>query len=602
MIISAKFPSACNVCGRSVKVDDRVSWVKGTKGVAHIQCSTEGKKVVESIQASRATDSGFECPAPEGLTFLPYQKAGIAFILGRLGSIVGDEMGLGKTVQAIGAINADPAIRTVLVICPMSLKLNWRNELNKWSSRSPEIFVFPEQRLEFGALADGAVRIVVCNYDQLKKLPLCVWDLVVIDEAQYVKNPKAKRTELVKAIADRSKRRILLTGTPLPNRPLELWSLLQIADPEDWDPAGFSKGHPVGPGQGAGFFRYAKRYCDAKQVSHGRSGSHWDFTGSSNLNELQEKLRSTCMVRRLKKDVLKDLPPKRRQIIALNAPVSDSEHETFDSLNLSYDDAIEVLTRDRVAFTELSKARHVTALAKVPSAIEHITDALDGTDKLIVFAHHLDVIDELEKGLFGHGVVTITSATCPEERQRNVERFQTDPSVRIIIGSIGAMGVGHTLTASSHVIFVEQSWVPAEMSQAEDRAHRIGQLDSVLIEILVSDGSVDANIMQTVIAKQAIADLALDVETFADISDREMVAKKETPVVNQVQVDKTLQELRFLAARCDGAFEQDGMGFNKIDSSFGKQLAQLPTLTYRQLEVALRMLVKYKRQLGRSES
>jgi SWI/SNF-related matrix-associated actin-dependent regulator 1 of chromatin subfamily A len=600
MIITAKFPSGCTTCGRKVEPGDRVSWVKGVKGVSHVQCSTEGKALAQAVETSRATDVVGEFPSPEGLDFLPYQRAGIAFALGKSGTLIADEMGLGKTIQAIGVINADPTIRTVLVVCPASLKLNWRNELHKWCSRDPEVFVFPECGVlpsVNGQLytADG-LTIVVVNYDQLKKVPITLtFDLVIVDEAHYAKNPKAQRTKHVKDIAARAKRRILLSGTPIMNRPVELWSLLQITDPETWDPPGFVKGRPAGAGEGAGFFRFAKRYCDAKEVWHGRS-KHWDFSGSSNLPELQEKLRSTCMIRRLKADVLSDLPPKRRQIVVLNAPVDDSEADAFPEL--SYDDVIDVLSRDRVAFTELSKARHATALKKVPAAIEHINEALEGSDKIIVFAHHQDVIDELEKGLFGHGVVTITGATVQEARQRHVEMFQNDPGTRIIIGSIGAMGVGHTLTASSHVIFVEQSWVPAEMTQGEDRAHRIGQRESVLVQLLVTDRSVDANIMQTIVAKQEVADLALDTETMTDISGRELV--KKAPAVDPETVARVLGDLRYLAGMCDGAVEQDGCGFNKLDSAFGKQLALRETLTGRQVQAAQAMLVKYKRQLGRA--
>jgi SWI/SNF-related matrix-associated actin-dependent regulator 1 of chromatin subfamily A len=507
MIITTKFPSTCKVCGRKVEQGDRVSWVKGERGVAHVPCSEEGKALAQAVEASRATDSDREIPAPDGLAFLPYQKAGIDFALNHNGTIIGDDMGLGKTIQGIGVVNADESIKRVLVICPASLKLNWRNEFRKWCSRRADITVFPDEAPPIDDAAD--VGVVIANYDQLKKLPVVPYDLVIVDEAHYVKNPKAQRTKYVHAICKRARRKILLSGTPIANRPIELWSLLQIVDPERWDPPGFNKGRLVGAGEGAGFFRFAKRYCDAKEVWHGRT-KHWDFTGASNLPELQEKLRSTCMIRRLKSDVLKDLPPKRRRILTLSTPVDEGEAATFAALGLSYDDAIDTLSRDRVAFTELSKARHETAFAKIPAAIDYVNEVLETSDKVILFAHHQDVIDELEKGLFGHGVVTITGATANEARQIHVERFQNDPGTRIILGSIGAMGVGHTLTASSHVIFAEQSWVPSEMTQAEDRAHRIGQRNSVLVDILVADGSVDANMMQTVIAKQEVADLALD--------------------------------------------------------------------------------------------
>jgi SWI/SNF-related matrix-associated actin-dependent regulator 1 of chromatin subfamily A len=600
MLITAKFPSSCTKCGKLVAAGDRVSWTKGVRGVMHAVCSDEGKVVKEAVETSRATDADINIPVPEGLSFLPYQKAGIAYALKRNGTIFGDEMGLGKTVQAIGLVNADETIRTVLVICPKSLKYNWRNEFNKWSSRPLDLFLFPEQALVFSELFPGQVRVVICHYDQLSKLQLFQWDLVITDEAQFIKNEKAQRSKKTKEHAKRAKKKILLTGTPIPNRIKELWHLLQIVDPETWDPPGFAKGRPVGAGEGAGWMRFAKRYCDAKQVVHNRKGeSHWDFDGASNLEELNEKLRASCLVRRLKRDVLKDLPAKRRQIITLKAPVCADEKHEWERLNLSYEDAIEILSRDRLAFTELSVARHKTALAKVPATVEFLNDLLaDNDGKLIVFAHHLDVIDELERGLFGHGVVTITSATEAEFRQRHVEMFQNDPGTRVIIGTIGAMGTGHTLTASSTVVMVESSWTPSDNSQCEDRAHRIGQKDSVNVLILVSDGSVDANIMHTVIAKQEVADLALDVDTFGDISDRPLVAVKEEPKVDPIEMGRTLAQLKYLSDRCDGAHEKDEKGFNALDTNFGKQLARLNKLSPRQLSAAKAMLVKYQRQLG----
>lgn len=270
------------------------------------------------------------------------------------------------------------------------------------------------------------------------------------------------------------------------------------------------------------------------------------------------------------------------------------------SLGLGYEEVIEALTRDPVAFTELAAVRHETALAKIPAAIEYIQDVLETQDKVIVFAHHRDVIDELVKGLYGHGVVTITGATETEERQRAAEAFQNDPNTRIIIGSIGAMGTGFTLTASSYVVFVEQSYVPAEMSQAEDRAHRIGQLESVMVDILVTDGSVDANMMQTVLAKQEVADLALDLVTMEDPSGKPMVVRKDAAPPSAAQVEDVLTKLRYLAAVCDGAQTLDGAGFSALDSRFGKQLARLNTLSALQYKAAKGLLVKYQRQLKRA--
>lgn len=583
MLIQSKFQSVCSACSKVIRVGDRVSWKPGSKAI-HALCSDEGRETAVKVEASKQTDTDMAIPVPDGLEYLGYQRAGIAFACQRLSTLIADEMGLGKTIQGIGVINADESIKTVLIVCPASLKMNWENECNKWLTRPMVVGIFPEP-----------AQIVIINYDQLKKLPgHLVFDLLIVDEAQYVKNPKAQRTKLLSTIVKRCKRKVFLTGTPIVNRPIELWPMLQMLAPEEWDKARFIKGRPVGPGEGAGFFRYAKRYCDAKEVWHGRT-KHWDFTGSSNLEELQERLRSTIMIRRLKKDVLKDLPPKRRKIVLLDLPLPPEEGRIADSVD--WDDAIDGLATKKILFEEWAKVRHETALKKLPACIEHITDAIESSGKVVVFCHHQDVADALEAGFLDYGPLVITGETPVPTRQEFVKAFQENPKVKVIIGSIGAMGTGLTLTAASHVIFVEESPVPAEITQAEDRCHRIGQLESVLIEHLVVNRSIDSKIIKIVVAKQEIADMALDNVTIQSIENREVVTVTN-PQISDEEIRLVHTHLRELARMCDGAVERDGMGFNGVDSPIGKRLAKQEKLSPKQAIFARRMLGKYKRQLG----
>lgn len=600
MLIVSKFPGVCLTCNREVRIGDRVSWIKGRRGVDHAACSAEGREVAEKVATSRAVDvpAVLNFPVPDGLSYLGYQKAGIAYALAHVGTIIADEMGLGKTVQAIGVINASPDIKRVLIACPASLKLNWRNECTKWLTRPTLVNVWPKQHAVASA---GELQIDVINYDILKKLPKdAAWDLLILDEAHYVKNPKAARSKLVKELRKRCTRVLSLTGTPILNRPIELWPLLQLTDPETWDPAGFVKGRDVAAGEGAGFFRFAKRYCNAHTVYHGRT-SHWDFTGSSNLPELQERLRSSCMVRRLKADVLKELPPKRRQTIELEIEGYEDEDLDLGDMSDSWDEIpLRELNR-RVQFTDISRVRRENAVRKVPAVVEHVTDAFESSGKIILFAHHREVIEALRDGLAQFNPVVIDGSTPIETRQANVTRFQTDDSCRLIIGSIGAMGVGLTLTASSHVIFAELDWTPANVTQAEDRAHRIGQLESVLVQHLVAKGSLDARMVELLIQKQEIADLALDEETLDDVSDRALVEVKAVSDEIMAEALKLVPEvhakLRYLAARCDGAEHIDGAGFNKLDTGIGKRLAALPTLSPRQALLGQKIVQKYRRQL-----
>ena len=226
-------------------------------------------------------------------------------------------MGLGKTIQAIGTINADPLARNILIVCPASLKLNWQREFAKWDTKNLSYGVVTPKTKTFPGLD-----VVIINYELMSKwqedLRCREWSVLIIDEAHYIKNPKALRSQeifgrkkVVKETRDdatgeisvkikealdpiKAKRRLFLTGTPIVNKPIELWPMIHALDPE---------------GLGKSKMKYAFRYCGAHH-----NGFGWDFTGSSNLDELQEILRSKFMVRRLKKDVLKELPPKRRQV------------------------------------------------------------------------------------------------------------------------------------------------------------------------------------------------------------------------------------------------------------------------------------------------
>jgi hypothetical protein len=383
-----------------------------------------------------------------------------------------------------------------------------------------------------------------------------------------------------------------------------------MAAPREWDPSGVVKGEARMIGEGAGFFKFAKRFCDAKAQMFGRK-TIWNFDGSSNLPELQDRLRATCMVRRLKADVLKELPPKVRQII----PIGNGEDDAARWGDVGDDWETATKKIASIPFTEISRVRHAQALKKVDPALEHIRRALDedvgGKSKIIVFAHHREVLAQLEAGLAGYGIVSLVGDDAAGDRQDAVERFQTDPRVRVFVGSLTAAGVGITLTASSHEIFVEGDWVPATMAQAEDRAHRIGQRESVLVQILVMEGSLDAKMMRFVAEKQAVADMALDDETIPDVSGRPVVEQgsrgSADPTQNPAplptfmpgEIEKIHEELRTLASVCDGAIAQDGAGFNGLDANFGRTLAALPRLSLRQAAAARKMLVKYARQLGR---
>ena len=255
------------------------------------------------------------------------------------------------------------------------------------------------------------------------------------------------------------------------------------------------------------------------------------------------------MVRRLKQDVLTELPPKRRAVVPL--PINGAEgavraeQEGYEAQQARlqalrdavaaaeasedeerYRQAVDALRAgSQEAFEAISELRHLVALAKVPAVIDVLRDAVE-QGKVICFAHHRDVVWAIAEA-FGEQAVVITGDTPQAARQDAVDRFQQDDSVRLFVGNMRAAGVGLTLTASSHVVFAELDWTPANITQAEDRAHRIGQADSVLVQHLVLEGSLDATMAQMLVDKQAVLDRALDTDPGSHIVDTEPIVVPE---------------------------------------------------------------------------
>jgi SWI/SNF-related matrix-associated actin-dependent regulator 1 of chromatin subfamily A len=605
-------------CSREQDGNWSACWWQPLTGADAAVAVAQHERKAEAIEVSRATDAAVEIPRPDGCEYLGYQKAGVAYAqsayrAGFSGVLIGDEMGLGKTIQAVGLINAEPSIGRVIVVCPNTLKENWRRELTKWLVRPLKVAVQYAGRPWVGSVAD----IVILNFDIVGKFANQIgetkWDLRVVDEAHKCKNPKAARTKATLGI--QATRKLLLTGTPILNRPVELWPLISDCDPVAWAPK-------------KGFFRFAKKYCAAVQNGYG-----WDFSGSSNSADLQTRLRSTIMVRRMKADVLTELPAKRRQVIELpvngDAGLVTAENDAWaarqsgmDELSArvalakasedrgEYEAAVDALRAGQgAAFAEMAKARHDVAMAKVPHVISFIEDALE-SGKVILFAHHLDVVARF-KAQFPQAAV-VTGETKTENRQGEVDRFQNDPACNLFIGNAAAQE-GLTLTASSHVIFAESDWTPGALSQREDRAHRIGQKNSVLVTHLVLEGSLDSHMLKTVIAKQEVIDKCLDRDAGPLAAEPMLieagpVKSAVTITYEQVAEQAALispelcrlahEGMKRLAGVCDGALNRDGAGFSGVDVRIGHSFARQGSLSQKQAVLAARLCVKYQRQLG----
>jgi SWI/SNF-related matrix-associated actin-dependent regulator 1 of chromatin subfamily A len=502
------------------------------------------------------------------------------------------------------------------VICPASLRLNWKREAEKWLVRKTMINVMTADWVK------SVEGFNIINYDILKRLDKTKeWDLLIADECHMLKNMKTIRAREVmgyhpkdsskKAVEGiKAKKKILMTGTPIVNRPVELYSLIHFLDPQRW----------------SNFFWFAKRFCGGTEGRYG-----WDMSGATNLDELQDSLRSTILVRRLKKDVLKELPPKRRQIIEIPAngcaKLINAEKNAYDNIREAvekmqadaelaragteseYRDAVEKLKTSQMGmFSEISKLRHETALAKVPYVVAHAIELLEDEDCLVIMAHHRDVIEGIRAGLKAEKIesVQLTGEDSMENRQKSVDDFQAG-KVKVFVGSIHAAGVGITLTKASTVLFAELDWVPGNVSQAEDRLHRIGQAESVLVQHIVLEGSIDCVMAKTIVEKQSIIDQALDVmvrnEPVLPLQENRQTGsridlQKLSETLSAEDILSIHSDLMFLAGMDkDHANVVNGMGFNKIDGRIGHSLAALPYLSKMQAALGKKILGKYKRQL-----
>jgi SWI/SNF-related matrix-associated actin-dependent regulator 1 of chromatin subfamily A len=419
----------------------------------------------------------------------PYQQQGACFLSYVQRGLLADEMGLGKSAQAIAAcVELGARDRCVLVICPASLVENWKREFKKFSNLTP----------------------IVTSYNKADSLRTAVpagdkWDVLILDEAHYLKTKDSKRTKAIfgekcngaEGLVADSKHVFLLTGTPIPNNPSELWPMLRAVMPD-----AIERPTKKGTIKPMAYWTFVERFCVTQDTGFGIK-----IIKGRNLAELKARIRP-FVLRRKKGEVLKDLPPIRFDTLALDgAPIGD-----WKRVGLGTEDELKLIEKaladDGVAGLKaiaphVAQLRRVTGMAKVPAAIEWIKEHFEGGGgKLVVFAHHTDVIEALDKALRDDvGTHVLHGGTPTHMRQAAVDAFQTNPDIRLFIGQIQAAGTGITLTAASDVLFVESSWVPAENEQAAMRVHRIGQKNACLIRFAMLAGSIDEQIQKAVMRK-----------------------------------------------------------------------------------------------------
>ncbi|KAL4442762.1 hypothetical protein ABPG77_006756 [Micractinium sp. CCAP 211/92] len=423
--------------------------------------------------------------------------------------LIADEMGLGKTVQAlmIAACFA-PKDWPLLIITPATMKLVWQEAVRTWLP--PELSPSPRN---LAVITDGAsmesklggmdagnpVRVAIVSYDMAKKLEgrSAEFRTIIADESHLLKTLDAQRTRAVAAMARSARRAILCTGTPALARPLELFPQIDM----------------LRPGLFGTLREFGMRYCDGRPAEFPGPSviGGYDFRGSSNLGELSQRLERHLMIRRLKEQVLGDLPEKIRKRIPVE---TDPDHR---AALLQTRRAMEQVKRDEAgglidAQTAALSARRLagelyrqTGPAKVAAAAEHVRALLDAGQKVLVFAHHTEVLDALQqRALAGTPFLRIDGQVSNDKRKALVDRFQQDERCRAALLSITAAGVGITLTAASVVVFAELYWNPGSLVQAEDRAHRMGQRQALEVHYLVAPGTADDAIWQTCKHKLAV--------------------------------------------------------------------------------------------------
>ena len=437
----------------------------------------------------------------------PYQEIAVAFLEERdktsRGALVGDQPGLGKTIEALSWLSLSPK-RPVLVITQASIKRNWYREIEKWLPNST-IQILNQGKDTIDSDAD----FVIINYDLIwrkgieEQLLKRKFPVVIYDEVTSIKEPSAKRTKTAKKLGRRAEFNIGLSGTPILNRPIEFYNILNLIDPKQF----------------TSHFKFGMRYCNGFH-----NGFGYVFKGSSHINELREQIKP-LMIRRLKEDVLTELPAKSRRTIYIDMP--GKYYQEYIAAENNLVETLQGLPSGKVSqeyedsrmwvLSKLNYLRHIVGLSKAEEAEEIIKNFVDAGEKLVVFAHHHDVMDLMDEYLTKDKVnhVKVDGRTELTNRQTAIDTFQNDPKCMVFLAST-AMGMGVTLTAASNALFVERQWTPGIEEQMEDRLHRIGQTNGVLIHYMQVEHSLDEKMDRLVENKRAVLNEVLDGEINRD--------------------------------------------------------------------------------------
>ena len=416
---------------------------------------------------------------------LSHQKEAIQKLVENKKFILADDMGLGKTTSTIIAA-LETGAKKIMIICPATLKINWKREIENYTDRS----IFVADGKNFSLEHD----FVIVNYDIIKNfhnpkdkenslILKSNFDLVIVDEAHYIKNAQAQRTKLINDMVKDIERLWLLTGTPMTSRPIDYFNLLSLvenATARNW-------------------MAYVIRYCSGYQFKVG-GRKVWNVMGSSNLEELRDRT-STTILRRLKENVL-DLPEKIITPVYLRLKSKEYESVMGEYYDW-YDKNPEESKSLTVQFTKLTKVRQIIANEKVKETIEIAENIIEQDKKVIIFCNFTESLNTIKEH-FGKTAVKLDGSMSQKERQLSVDEFQNNEKVKVFVGNIKAAAVGITLTAAEVVIFNDLSFLPSDMAQAEDRAYRYGQKNNVLVYYAIYDNTIEKIIYDIVNEKKKV--------------------------------------------------------------------------------------------------
>lgn len=460
----------------------------------YIDCIPEYVESAMTFGKNEVFDESFKLTDIYSKMF-QYQRDGIEKVVRCFGgrALIADDMGLGKTLQAL-ALTKYYGIKKVLVICPAYLRFNWKSEFNKWLGIKDVCLIKKGKDPLDGYPVITSYELAVKKKDDFLKYG---FEMVICDESHYLKNHKSKRTRNLASFIRSVRYALLLTGTPALNRPAELFSQANMIRKEFF---------PT-------FKQYAERYCDRKMSPLG----YWDDSGSSNPHEVHWLAKKTVMIRRLKRDVLKDLPKKHRSQMHIEMDARDTYtmiplFEEWKQLNKDIPTMVPCSKAMQAADFRrkciVSELYALTAEAKGKAMQSLVKDVIQTGNQFLVFCYHKQLMDEIEEACEGK-CMRIDGDTATEKRHEYVQDFQAG-KYQVAVLSMLAAGTGITLTSASHVIFAELYWVPGVLLQSEDRVHRIGQENPCHIQYCICENTLDAYMYKAIQFKLDTIDGCLD--------------------------------------------------------------------------------------------